>query len=144
MTDLNDEIYFKRFDDKKQEQIRQLVSYCTLLGLSPDDLVSIGNRLKRFKTSSEAKHNKTLIKDLYNDVFVRRYSYWDLKFDFSYKKEIYHCEYHHYKTYITIRNKRTEIVKTCDVKLYNVGTGIKGLIGVFLLNIKNGDIVIDF
>lgn len=144
MTDINDEVYFKRFNQDKQEQIRQLVSYCTLLDLSADDLISIGNRLKRIKNSSEIKNNKALVKDLYKDVFVRRYSYWDLKFDFLYNKDIYQCEFNNFKTLVTIKNKRTEKVKTLQLKPYNAGTGIKGLVYIFLVNIKNSDIVLDF
>lgn len=144
MDETDNNIYFKRFDDKKQEQIRQLVSYCTLLDLTPDDLISIGNRLKRIKTSSIAKNNKDLVKELYKNVRIRTYSYWALRFNFQYKTDIYDCEYNHFKTLVTVKNTRTEVSRSLFIKQYNVGTGVKGLIGVFLLNIKNGDIVIDF
>lgn len=40
---------FKRFPAEKQEQIRQLVSYCTLMGLNGKDLISIGGKLDRLQ-----------------------------------------------------------------------------------------------
>ena len=36
-----DEVIFRRFPDKKQEQVRQLVSWSRLLGLTGRDLVNI-------------------------------------------------------------------------------------------------------
>lgn len=143
-TNLENDFVFKRFDAARQEQIKQLISYSTLLGLSADDLISIGNRLKRIKTSNEAKNNKVLIKELLKNVRVLNASYWALKFDFWYNTDVYECEYNHFKTLVNIKNKRTKEEKSVYVKDYNVGAGIKGRVGAFLVNIKNGDIKIDF
>ena len=51
------ELHFRRFSDDKQEQIRQLVNYCTLMGLTGLDLVSIGGKLARMEKAAEAKKN---------------------------------------------------------------------------------------
>lgn len=54
---MEEEITFSRFGDDKQEQIRQLVSYCTLMGLTGKDLISIGGKLDRMKASEDYKKN---------------------------------------------------------------------------------------
>ena len=46
------EINFKRFPREKQEQIRQLVNYATLMGLDGKDLISIGSKLERIKSNA--------------------------------------------------------------------------------------------
>jgi hypothetical protein len=52
-----EDLKFRRFDDNKQEQIRQLVGYCTLMGLTGKDLISIGNKLERIKKANEMEQN---------------------------------------------------------------------------------------
>lgn len=145
-TDLEDDLVFKRFDASRQEQIRQLVSYATLLGLSADDLVSIGNRLKRIKLSNEVKINKALIKDLYKNIHYTNYSYYNLKFTFTHEGKNYKCKFK--LTYdvadVTVVNTDTGDNKRFHLKPYEVGSGIKGRLGIFLVNIVNGDIQIDF
>lgn len=44
-----DELKFRRFSEDKQEQVRQLVAYTTLMGLSGKDLISIGTKLERIR-----------------------------------------------------------------------------------------------
>jgi hypothetical protein len=51
------ELIFKRFPEGKQEQIRQLVSYTTLMGLTGKDLVSIGGKLIRLDEKHERENN---------------------------------------------------------------------------------------
>lgn len=48
------ELVFRRFPEEKQEQVRQLVAYCTLMGLTGKDLVSIGGKLARIDDKKEA------------------------------------------------------------------------------------------
>lgn len=55
------ELHFKRFSAEKQEQIRQLVAYTTLMGLSGKDLVSIGGKLDRIKQAQDRSHNKQVV-----------------------------------------------------------------------------------
>jgi hypothetical protein len=58
---MEEELLFKRFPANKQEQVRQLVAYAQLMGLDGKDLVSIGGKLDRIKSSAEARRNKSLI-----------------------------------------------------------------------------------
>lgn len=60
----DDELYFRRFPPEKQDSIRALVSYTTLLGLSGKDLVSIGGRLDRLKAKYEAERNRKIVMDM--------------------------------------------------------------------------------
>lgn len=59
--ELEEELFFKRFSKEKQEQVRQLVAYAQLMGLDGKDLVSIGGKLDRIKSSAEARRNKSLV-----------------------------------------------------------------------------------
>lgn len=61
MSDLTEEVLleFKRFAPEKQDQIRQLVSYATLMGLSGKDLISIGGKLDRVK---ERQQHEALVR----------------------------------------------------------------------------------
>ena len=62
----NEEIQleFKRFPAEKQEQIRQLVAYTTLMGLDGKDLISIGGRLGRIAERNEINKNLEIIESL--------------------------------------------------------------------------------
>lgn len=62
--DLDDELYFRRFPPEKQDSIRALVSYTTLLGLDGKDLISIGGRLDRLKVKRERDNNRKIITDM--------------------------------------------------------------------------------
>lgn len=60
--DINeDELVFKRFPAEKQDQVRGLVNYATLMGLTGKDLVSIGGKLDRLKVAMERKSNMNII-----------------------------------------------------------------------------------
>lgn len=56
-----EELFFKRFSEAKQEQIRGLVQYATLMGLTGKDLVSIGGKLDRLKAQEERKRNMDIV-----------------------------------------------------------------------------------
>lgn len=59
MTDITEEVLleFKRFPPEKQDQVRQLVSFAALMGLSGKDLVSIGGKLDRIAAKQEQDAN---------------------------------------------------------------------------------------
>ena len=59
--ELEEELVFKRFPADKQEQVRGLVSYAQLMGLSGKDLVSIGGKLDRLKDAQERKRNMEIV-----------------------------------------------------------------------------------
>lgn len=143
--DEDQEIYFRRFDKQKQDQVRQLVSYITLLDLSADDLISIGNRLKRVKISEEVRINKALAKDLYQNVSIINYQFNNLVFTLDYNDTIFKFKFGSWYNYtVNIENKSTKLTKNFNVKTYNVGSGVRGKVMMVLVNIKNGDIVLDF
>lgn len=143
--DEDQEIYFRRFDKQKQDQVRQLVSYITLLDLSADDLISIGNRLKRVKISEEVRINKALVKDLYQNVSIINYQFNNLVFTLDYNDTIFKFKFGSWYNYtVNIENKSTKLTANFNVKTYNVGSGVKGKVMMVLVNIKNGDIVLDF
>ena len=48
--------FLKRFPESKQEQIRQLMGYISLLGVSGKDLISIGGYIERSKKKEQAEH----------------------------------------------------------------------------------------
>jgi hypothetical protein len=57
----DEELIFKRFAEDKQDQVRALVNYATLMGLSGKDLVSIGGKLDRIKASRERKQRTAIV-----------------------------------------------------------------------------------
>lgn len=59
---------FKRFSAEKQEQVRQLVSYATLMGLSGKDLVSIGGKLDRIKARNESTAMIRIAEGYYHSI----------------------------------------------------------------------------
>ena len=84
-------LVFKRFPTEKQDQVRALVNYATLMGLTGKDLVSIGGKLDRLKAARERKHQEAVLdgmlekvspigkdkKDYRNQIDPRRFDYTD-------------------------------------------------------------------
>jgi hypothetical protein len=64
MDELDVELEFPRFPKEKQEQIRGLVSYTTMMGLTGKDLISIGGKLDRLKTRNEIMRNRAVLEDM--------------------------------------------------------------------------------
>lgn len=92
------ELKFKRFSEDKQEQIRQLIAYTSLMGLSGKDLISIGNKLERIRKNAEAEKIWSLLDSFkvqgtgrYTDRNFRR-AYVD-DFKFEYGGVTYHAQY---------------------------------------------------
>jgi hypothetical protein len=54
-------LYFARFPAEKQEQVRGLVNYSTLMGLDGKDLMSIGGKLERIRKKQEQTRNRQTI-----------------------------------------------------------------------------------
>lgn len=57
-------LHFRRFSEEKQDQVRALVNYATLMGLSGLDLVSIGGKLDRIKKKREVEHLSNIAEEL--------------------------------------------------------------------------------
>lgn len=64
VTDEEELIVFRRFPKEKQDQVRALVNYATLMGLSGKDLVSIGGKLERLKVSQEKRAREVVLEEL--------------------------------------------------------------------------------
>ena len=60
--DNEEELFFKRFPAEKQDQVRALVNYATLMGLNGKDLVSIGGKLDRIKESQDRARRIAIVK----------------------------------------------------------------------------------
>lgn len=58
---MEEELFFKRFSKEKQDQVRGLVEYATLMGLTGKDLVSIGGKLDRLKAAGERRRNIEIV-----------------------------------------------------------------------------------
>lgn len=56
-----EQLFFKRFPAEKQDQVRGLVNYATLMGLTGKDLISIGGKLDRLNLAQKIKHNKDIV-----------------------------------------------------------------------------------
>ena len=61
-------LHFKRFSAEKQDQVRALVNYATLMGLDGRDLVSIGNKLNRIAAKRKIKYNQDITNDMLKHV----------------------------------------------------------------------------
>lgn len=61
-------LFFRRFPAEKQDQVRALVNYATLMGLNGKDLVSIGGKLDRLKAAAERKQRHTIIAEMMKNV----------------------------------------------------------------------------
>jgi len=57
-------LHFKRFPKEKQDQVRALVNYATLMGLDGKDLVSIGGKLNRISEKRALEVNRTIIEGM--------------------------------------------------------------------------------
>ena len=62
------ELEFKRFSKEKQEQVRQLVAYTTLMGLSGKDLVSIGGKLDRIQQRKDREHRLSIVTNFHVEL----------------------------------------------------------------------------
>ena len=57
-------LFFRRFPAEKQDQVRALVNYATLMGLNGKDLVSIGGKLDRLKAAQEKKEREAILEEM--------------------------------------------------------------------------------
>jgi hypothetical protein len=57
-------LHFKRFPQEKQDQVRALVNYATLMGLNGKDLVSIGGKLNRVAAKRSMEANQHIVQSM--------------------------------------------------------------------------------
>jgi len=146
MDELYEELEFRRFPAEKQEQIRQLVAYTTLLGLTGKDLVSIGGKLDRIKTRQEIMDNRKAVQSMEiraigKDTSTR--SRWAYKHDDT---TFYFGNADWYS--VKIRNTKTNVSKTVTItEFYEFGKWRLGgnyHAANIMLNVYRGDIKLDF
>lgn len=143
--ELEKDLTFRRFNVEKQDQIRQLVSYTTLLGLDGNDLISIGGRLNRISKTREIQKNRTLaqeqfvrLKEVWNGHHTNRRYVYATDSGVKYQIEIDHW------LKVLISNLQNNKKKSIIIEPYEVGTGSKGKKYLIALNIYHGRIKIDF
>ena len=92
--------FLKRFPESKQEQIRQLMGYISLLGVSGKDLISIGGYIERSKKKEQAEHLRDIAMS-YNPQHIRgdAQSRTNLcrRFKIEYQGRWYAFEMEHYR-----------------------------------------------
>jgi hypothetical protein len=143
-----EELVFRRFPANKQEQVRQLVAYATLMGLSGKDLVSIGGKLDRIQFRRECTTNRAIIESMELDTvgkdtdFRQRWSYKSNGVRYYFDEADWH--------YVRIRSIATK--KTMVVPLreeYHFGPRnwrYRGSfwVGNVMLNVYHGHIQLNF
>jgi|688.fasta_scaffold1574741_1 hypothetical protein len=141
--ELEEDLTFKRFSSEKQEQIRQLVSYTTLLGLSGKDLISIGGRLERISSAKERDINVADAKSLWHRVTqeIPEFKWKEISW-FTYKDE------HNRNWKVVVEYNRVSFTLSkaedyyYDLQFYNVGISKNRYIYNVLVNLFRGDIVL--
>lgn len=73
-TSIEEEVglHFRRFSEEKQDQVRALVNYATLMGLNGKDLMSIGGKLDRIKKKREVDHLRGVAEELCKSCSLTR------------------------------------------------------------------------
>lgn len=145
-AELEQDLTFRRFSPEKQVQIRQLIAYTTLLGLTGKDLISIGGRLERLAKSRETKQNRELAQDHYArlvEIWTNSRSYGK-KFMYTSLSDAKYVIESDYWLGISITNNYTGKQKRQTLKVYETGSGQKGLKYLIAINIHHGQIDVNF
>ena len=146
-TEETEELIFKRFPADKQEQVRGLVNYATLMGLDGKDLVSIGNRLNRIRDRREIETNRAIIESMDLRTIGKDSN---LRYRWAYKTNgvlYYFSEADWYGVKIkNCANNRSKTFRVPDS--YNLGPRFKFRENMFLadvmLNVYHGNISLNF
>ena len=69
-------IEFSRFPQEKQDQVRALVNYATLMGLNGKDLVSIGGKLDRVRIRREITANRAIVSGMDLKTIGKDTDFW--------------------------------------------------------------------
>lgn len=149
---MEEELVFKRFPTEKQDQVRGLVEYATLMGLSGKDLVSIGGKLDRLKKAIEKKGNLEIIKG-FDCLLIgqdksrsRKEEALDERFRLKTASGSYTFENQYNGFKITSNNTKVVVnhrVDGYDYELGNVGWRRRARYGM-LLDISRSKIVLNF
>lgn len=145
-TSIDEEVvlHFRRFSEEKQDQVRALVNYATLMGLTGKDLVSIGGKLDRLNAKRELDRNRNIIEGM-KDSLRPVGSDSDCRRRWSYKVGDTRYTFSNAGWYdITIKNNKTGVQKNVAVPShYEFGRyrflGSRDLPNV-MMNVYNGEI----
>ena len=150
MDELDVSIEFSRFPPEKQEQIRALVSYTTMMGLSGKDLISIGGKLDRIKTKSEIANNRHIIDQMIAEKVIRTVGKdKDMRDRWAYihGDTRYYFEDSHWGS-VHIINSKTGRSKTVSVASYyqfgKYRPGNNRELANTMLNVYHGEILLNF
>lgn len=112
------ELEFKRFSKEKQEQVRQLVAYTTLMGLTGKDLISIGSKLNRIALRKDLEHRLHIV-----DSYSIKPIGGDKDTSRRFKIEINGVNYNVYDDYYgcVVKNTKTNKQTTVHVDHYDWG-----------------------
>ena len=69
-------IEFSRFPQEKQDQVRALVNYATLMGLNGKDLISIGGKLDRVRIRREINSNRAIVSNMDLRIIGKDKDFW--------------------------------------------------------------------
>lgn len=133
-----DEIIFRRFPAEKQEQVRQLIGWTKLMGLSGDDLVSIGGKLNRLSAQQELSRNKEIAQSMWHRIreyHSGKFQYTDPE---SGHKWLIESRYSSVSSYIAVSQGRKTV--THKLEEYNCGTSADAWVRRVLVNIHYGDL----
>lgn len=145
-AELEQDLTFRRFSPEKQDQIRQLIAYTTLLGLTGKDLISIGGRLERLTRSREVRQNRTLAQEHYDrlDQVWQNSRNYGKKFIYTASSGIkYSIETDHWLG-VNLTNYKTCKSEQMTMQSYETGAGLKGIKYLIAINIHHGNISFDF
>lgn len=137
-------LFFKRFPKEKQDQIRGLVNYATLMGVTGKDLVSIGGKLDRLKASQEIKRNKEILKS-FTCLTIGNDGSISARFKLEGRDGFYKFEEHYSRYHVT--SYKTKVTKMHDPNYYDLGRNMSWndrRRAYMLLDIANGVFNLNF
>jgi hypothetical protein len=131
----------KRFDKAKHEQLKGLLEWCALMGLTGKDLVSLGGHIDRAQATAEAKSNRTLAETITFDSVgdsTSRWSYLTPNGRYTFQDSSWGR--------VSVTSNKTKVRKHLKVEMYQLGriNWQKRDQLNCALNIIHGKIVLDF
>jgi hypothetical protein len=143
-------LHFRRFSAEKQDQIRALVNYATLMGLDGRDLVSIGNKLNRIAARRKIKYNQDITDDMLTHVELIGLDRKKPTLDhtrFVYVDAVgtqWHFDRLSYWS-VTVTNMTTEVKKEFShYDKYDLGRADRWTMRQVLMNLHDGIIQLNF
>jgi hypothetical protein len=150
-------LFFKRFPEEKQDQVRGLIEYVTLMGLTGKDLVSIGGKLDRIKLAQAKSANLAVVNSykclpIGNDknssirerLIDRRFKLMTPRGYYTFERHgnsLYGCSYN-----VTANDTKVRIVHTTDHWNYELPKMRSERVIRYstLLDINAGKLLLDF